>query len=69
METEDGQKAKRKTSRIWAQRRCKGFRKNSKISNKIGIEHITVYAFSTENWKRAKEEVSTLMALFQKLFR
>ena len=36
-----------------------------RYANKIGIEHITVYAFSTENWKRAKEEVSTLMALFQ----
>ena len=37
----------------------------SDYANKIGIEHITVYAFSTENWKRAEEEVSTLMALFQ----
>ena len=31
----------------------------------MGIKYLTVYAFSTENWKRAKEEVSTLMALFQ----
>ena len=29
----------------------------------IGIKYITVYAFSTENWKRTQEEVSTLMNL------
>ncbi len=33
--------------------------------NKIGIEYITVYAFSTENWKRAEDEVNSLMLLFQ----
>ena len=31
----------------------------------IGIEYLTVYAFSTENWKRPKEEVSALMKLFR----
>ena len=31
--------------------------------NKIGIKYITVYAFSTENWKRPKEEVDYLMNL------
>ena len=29
----------------------------------MGIEYLTVYAFSTENWKRSKEEVSGLMKL------
>ena len=29
----------------------------------IGIKHITVYAFSTENWKRPKAEVDAIMAL------
>ena len=33
--------------------------------NKIGIEYLTVYAFSTENWKRSEEEVGALMFLFQ----
>jgi len=33
--------------------------------NKIGIEYLTVYAFSTENWKRSKEEVGALMLLLQ----
>ncbi len=31
--------------------------------NKIGLEYLTVYAFSTENWNRAKEEVDYLMFL------
>ena len=36
-----------------------------RYANKIGIKYITVYAFSTENWKRAEEEVKALMLLFQ----
>ena len=34
-----------------------------RYANKIGIKHLTVYAFSTENWKRTKEEVGALMLL------
>ena len=37
-----------------------------RFCNKIGIKHLTVYAFSTENWKRAEDEVKTLMLLLQK---
>lgn len=33
--------------------------------NKIGIKYLTVYAFSTENWKRSKEEVGSLMNLLR----
>ena len=36
-----------------------------RYANKIGLEHITVYAFSTENWKRAEDEVNALMILLQ----
>ena len=36
-----------------------------RYANKIGLEHITVYAFSTENWKRAEDEVNALMMLLQ----
>ena len=36
-----------------------------KYCNKIGIKYLTVYAFSTENWKRSKEEVGALMKLLQ----
>ena len=31
--------------------------------NKIGIHYLTVYAFSTENWKRSSDEVSGLMSI------
>ncbi|GAA0783304.1 isoprenyl transferase [Hathewaya limosa] len=34
-----------------------------KECNRLGIKYLTLYAFSTENWKRPKEEVSTLMSL------
>ena len=34
-------------------------------ANKIGLKYITVYAFSTENWKRAQDEVQALMLLLQ----
>lgn len=36
-----------------------------RYANKIGIKYLTVYAFSTENWKRTKEEVGALMLLLQ----
>lgn len=36
-----------------------------KYCSKIGIQYLTVYAFSTENWKRSKEEVGALMLLSQ----
>ena len=38
-------------------------RKVSRFAGNMGIEYITVYAFSTENWKRSDEEVSGLMSL------
>ena len=44
---------------------AKTLEKVVRYANKIGIKYITVYAFSTENWKRTTEEVSTLMKLFQ----
>ena len=37
----------------------------AKYCNKIGVKYLTVYAFSTENWKRTKEEVGALMLLLQ----
>ena len=35
------------------------------FANDIGLEYLTVYAFSTENWKRTKEEVGALMLLLK----
>ncbi|WP_408625497.1 isoprenyl transferase [Crassaminicella thermophila] len=34
-----------------------------KVSSELGIQFLTLYAFSTENWKRPTEEVSALMQL------
>ncbi len=63
-------------NRRWAKQRGKnasfGHKEGAKTlekivryANKIGLRYITVYAFSTENWKRAEDEVSALMMLLQ----
>ena len=44
---------------------AKTLEKIVRYANKIGLQYITVYAFSTENWKRTKEEVGALMLLLQ----
>ena len=44
---------------------AKTLEKIVRYANKIGLEYITVYAFSTENWKRTEEEVKALMTLLQ----
>ena len=41
------------------------FRKIARYCSDIGIKHLTVYAFSTENWRRPQEEVDALMKLFE----
>ena len=42
------------------------FRTVATYCKDIGIEYLTVYAFSTENWKRPQDEVSTIMGLLEK---
>jgi len=60
----------------WAQKRAlprmaghkagaSNFRVITRYCNSIGIKYLTVYAFSTENWRRPKEEVDALMKLFK----
>ena len=60
----------------WAKKRglprSLGHKEGSKVveetvfhAGELGIEYLTVYAFSTENWKRSEEEVSSLMTLFR----
>ena len=39
------------------------FRKIALYCKALGVEYLTIYAFSTENWKRPADEVSTLMGL------
>ena len=60
----------------WAKRRSlprtaghaagsKTFKDIARYCNKIGLKYLTVYAFSTENWKRPKEEVDNIMKIFR----
>ncbi len=44
---------------------AKTLEKIVRYAKKIGIRYITVYAFSTENWKRSEEEVGALMLLLK----
>lgn len=44
---------------------AKNFRTITKYCSNIGIKYLTVYAFSTENWKRPAEEINSLMKLFK----
>ena len=41
------------------------FRKIATYCKDLGVEYLTVYAFSTENWKRPAEEVSAIMGLLK----
>ena len=61
----------------WAQRRglprsaghkagAETFRRIARYCKDRGVEYLTVYAFSTENWKRPAEEVGTIMGLLEK---
>ena len=46
--------------------RCQESGKNLPMTlMNMGIKYLTVYLFSTENWKRSKEEVDALMKLFR----
>lgn len=60
----------------WAERRrlprkmghaqgCVAVEQTVRDCNKLGIKYLTVYGFSTENWKRSEAEVSALMTLFR----
>lgn len=60
----------------WAKRRSlprsaghaagsKTFKDIARYCNKIGLKYLTVYAFSTENWKRPQSEVDNIMNIFR----
>ena len=44
---------------------CENLEKICSVAKELGVKYLTVYAFSTENWKRSKEEVDALMKLFR----
>ena len=61
----------------WAKRRglprtaghavgSENFRKIATYCKNIGVDYLTVYAFSTENWKRPEDEVKTIMRLLRR---
>lgn len=45
---------------------AEAFRRTANYCRELGVEYLTVYAFSTENWKRSEEEVSGIMTLLGK---
>lgn len=45
---------------------AKTFRTITRHAKALGVKYITFYAFSTENWKRPKDEVDAIMELFEK---
>ena len=44
---------------------CVTVEKTVETAARMGIKYLTVYGFSTENWKRSAEEVGALMQLFR----
>jgi len=42
------------------------FRKIATYCKKLGLDYLTIYAFSTENWRRPPDEVAAIMALLEK---
>lgn len=44
---------------------AKTFKNIARYCNKIGLKYLTVYAFSTENWKRPKDEIDGIMNLLR----
>lgn len=42
------------------------FRTVATFAKELGLDYLTVYAFSTENWKRPEDEISSIMALLEK---
>lgn len=48
---------------------AESFRRIANYCRSIGVKYLTVYAFSTENWKRSQEEVSGIMKLLGKYLR
>ena len=59
-------KEKKLDTKIGHKEGAENLKRIAKYANQIGIKYLTVYAFSTENWKRTKEEVGALMLLLQK---
>ena len=44
---------------------CENLEDICEVAKELGVKYLTVYAFSTENWKRPKDEVDTIMRLLE----
>lgn len=44
---------------------CENLEDICEVAKELGVKYLTVYAFSTENWKRPQDEVNALMGLFK----
>lgn len=44
---------------------CENLEEICEVAKELGVKYLTVYAFSTENWSRSREEVEGLMKLFR----
>ena len=65
MEIEDGPKKKGLDTKLGHKAGAETLEKIASYANEIGLKYLTVYAFSTENWKRTKEEIGALMILLR----
>ena len=65
MATDDGRRAKACPEITVMSRGAKNLEVICEDAWNMGIKYLTVYLFSTENWKRSKEEVDGLMRLFR----
>ena len=45
---------------------AEAFRRIANYCRSLGVEYLTVYAFSTENWKRSEDEINGIMRLLRK---
>jgi len=45
---------------------AEAFRRIANYCRKLGVKYLTVYAFSTENWKRSQEEIAGIMGLLRR---
>ena len=59
-------KAKGKNRLFGHRNGVKAVQKTVEESTRLGVKHLTLYAFSTENWKRPQKEINTLMNLLVK---
>ena len=56
-------KEKRIAAYCWTSRRNESIKKIARNANELDVKVLTLYAFSTENWKRPKDEVDYLLKI------